>query len=88
MYFQLAIHKSGTIAGTYINSSTDATQEVEGAVDQQTQRAAWAVGGQDWPIVETGISSLTMDQAPALMHFADGQTQQWLMVRLEDPEAQ
>ena len=25
--------------------------------------------------------------APALVHFDDGQTQQWLMVRLEDPEA-
>jgi hypothetical protein len=23
---------------------------------------------------------------PALVHFADGQTQQWLMVHLEDPD--
>lgn len=35
---------------------------------------------------ETGISNLTKDEAPALIHFADGQTQKWLLVRLEDPE--
>jgi len=39
----------------------------------------------EWPIMETGIPNLTKDDAPALIHFADGQTQQWLLVRLEDP---
>jgi hypothetical protein len=35
--------------------------------------------------METGIANLTEDSAPALIHFADGQTQQWLMVRLNEP---
>lgn len=35
--------------------------------------------------METGINNLTQDTAPALVHFAGGQTQQWLMVRLEEP---
>ena len=39
-------------------------------------------------ILETGISNLTKDTAPALVHFEDGQTQQWLLVRLEEPEGQ
>jgi hypothetical protein len=86
LFMQLAVNKQGTIAGTYFNSSTDKTQEIEGAVDQKTQRSAWAIGGKDWPIVETGISNLTKDEAPALLHFEDGQTQQWLLVRLEDPD--
>jgi hypothetical protein len=38
--------------------------------------------------METGLSNLTQDTAPALIHFADGQTQQWLMVRLPEPTAQ
>jgi hypothetical protein len=36
--------------------------------------------------METGIVNLTEDTAPALVHFEDGQTQQWLLVRLEEPK--
>ncbi len=35
--------------------------------------------------VENGVANLTKDEAPALLHFADGQTQQRLLVRLEEP---
>jgi hypothetical protein len=38
--------------------------------------------------METGISNLTQETAPALIHFDDGQTQQVLIVRLEEPKAQ
>ena len=55
-------------------------------IDKTSQRAAWGVAGQERPIMETGIANLTQDQAPALIHFADGQTQQWLLVRLEEPK--
>ena len=34
--------------------------------------------------VENGVANLTKDEAPALLHFADGQTQQRLLVRLEE----
>jgi hypothetical protein len=54
--------------------------------DKGTQRVAWNVVGKTRPIMETGIGNLTQDSAPALVHFADGQTQQWLMVRLEEPK--
>ena len=30
--------------------------------------------------------NLTEEDTSALLHFADGQTQQWLMVRMEEPE--
>jgi hypothetical protein len=56
-------------------------------VDKESQRAAWGVQGKERPIIETGISNLTQDSAPALIHFADGQTQQWLLVRLDEPNA-
>lgn len=29
---------------------------------------------------------LTKDEAPALIHFGIGRTEQWLLVRLQDPE--
>ncbi len=37
-------------------------------------------------IVETGLSNLTQDTAPVLVHFDEGQTQQWLLVRLPEPK--
>ncbi len=32
------------------------------------------------------IFNLTENEAGALLHFADGQTQQWTMVRLDEPQ--
>lgn len=88
LFLQLAISKEGVIAGTLNNSATNQTQTIEGMADQKSQRCAWTVAGRSRPIMETGIINLTQDTAPALVHFADGQTQQWLMVRLEEPAAQ
>ena len=88
LFLQLAISKEGIISGTFSNTATDKTQTIEGMADQKTQRCAWTVTGQTRPIMETGINNLTADTAPALVHFEDGQTQQWLMVRLDDPSAE
>lgn len=86
MYLQLAVSKQGVLSGTLQNTATDAVQTIEGMVDKETQRAAWTVTGKTTPIMETGISNLTQDTAPALVHFADGSTQQWLLVRLDKPK--
>jgi hypothetical protein len=85
LYMQLAISKQGVISGTLKNTLTSKTQPLEGMADKASQRVAWVVSGQDRPIAETGLSNLTQDAAPALIHFADGQTQQWLMVRIPEP---
>jgi hypothetical protein len=87
LFLQLAISKEGTISGTLHNSAAKTTQTIEGMADKATQRAAWTVAGKTRPIMETGIVNLTQDTAPALVHFADGQTQQWLMVHLQEPAA-
>jgi hypothetical protein len=86
IYLQLAVSKEGVIAGTVTNTETNEGQALEGMVDKKTQRSAWVVQGKESPIMETGISNLTKDEAPALLHFADGQSQQWLLVRMEEPE--
>ena len=86
IFLQLAVNKDAVIAGTVTNTETDQSQQIEGLIDKETQRTAWVIKGKDSPIMETGLANLTKDEAPALLHFADGQTQQWLMVRLEEPE--
>ncbi len=86
LFMQLAISKEGIIAGTFQNTATGKTVEVEGTIDKESQRVAWGEVGKSWPIMETGIYNLTQDEAPALLHFEGGQTQQWLMVRIEEPK--
>lgn len=86
LFLQLAISKEGIISGTLNDSATEKTQTIEGMADKKTQRCAWTVAGKTRPIMETGIVNLTENTAPALVHFEDGQTQQWLMVRLEEPK--
>jgi hypothetical protein len=88
IFLQLTVNKEGVIAGTVTNTETDSGQAIEGLVDKKTQRSAWVVQGKDSPIMETGIANLTKDTVPVLLHFSDGQTQQWLLVRLEEPEGE
>lgn len=85
LFMQLAISKEGIIAGTFQNTATDKSTEVQGTINTKSQRAAWGPIGEDWPIMETGINNLTENEAGALLHFADGQTQQWEMNRLDEP---
>lgn len=86
LYMQLAISKEGIIAGTFQNTATDRSVEVQGTIDRESQRAAWGPVGESWPIMETGIYNLSENEAGALLHFADGQTQQWTMARLDEPK--
>ena len=88
MVFQLAVAKDGFISGTYFNTSSDSAQPVQGGVDRETQRAAWTVGENKNTVIETGVYNLTKDQTPVLVHFGKDRTQTWMMVRLEDPNAE
>jgi hypothetical protein len=88
VYIQLAVNKQGIVSGTLNHQLTGETQQLEGAVDKQSQRVAWTVKGEQHPIVETSLGNLTKDTAPVLLHFAEGQTQQWLLVRLPEPMQQ
>jgi hypothetical protein len=86
IYMQLAISKQGVISGTLKNTLSGKVETLEGMADEKSQRVAWSIAGQERPIMETGLSNLTQDASPALIHFADGQTQQWLMVRIPEPK--
>jgi len=86
LFLQLALSKEGVIGGSLQNTETDKVVAIEGMVDKESQRAAWTIEGKTSPIMETGVANLTEDETPALVHFSDGQTQQWLMVRLDEPK--
>ena len=88
MYIQLAVSKEGILSGTYQNTATDSSAALEGMVDKDTQRAAWSVVDKQWPVMETGIYNLTESETSILVHFSEDQTQQWLLVRLDDPNGE
>lgn len=85
MFLQLAVSKEGIVAGTFNNKSTDETKSVEGMVDMESGRAAWTIAGKSSPIMETKLEDLTENETNALVHFADGTTQEWLMLHMEKP---
>ena len=90
LLLQLAISKEGIIAGSLYNESTESNRPIEGHVDKDTQRAAWKVvdGKNADTVMETGIYNLTKDECTALVHFGADQTQEVVLVRLEEPAAE
>jgi len=84
--FQLAVNKQGVIRGNYVTEVSDTPLPVEGAVDKKAQRAAWTVGKYTNTVFDTGLYNLTKSEAPLLVHFGKDRTEQWLMVRLKQPE--
>lgn len=83
---QLAVNHQGVIRGNYTDSSSNTNQVVQGSVDKSTQRAAFTVGDDQSRIIETGLYNLTKDEAPALVHVSEDTTEQWLLVRLNQPD--
>lgn len=83
-FIQLAINRSGEIAGVLYNSATDAAQDLTGMVDPKSQKAYWSMSNRtDSPIASTGIYNLTEDQTSINVHFVDGSDQTWTLVRLQ-----
>ncbi len=86
MFLQLAVSKDGVIGGTYQNTDTDSVENVEGMVDKGSQRAVWTIGDNKNTVLETGIYNLTEEETAVLVHFGPEKTEQWLLVRMEEPE--
>ena len=82
---QMAINQQGILRGNYTDEVTDHTLPIRGAVDKQTQRAAWTVGDNKQTVMEAGLNDLTEAEAPALIH-KNGKTDHWLLIRLDQPE--
>jgi hypothetical protein len=85
---QLAVNKVGVLGGNYTDLVSGTTLPVHGCVDKRSQRVAWTVGSNKATVGETGMYNLTQDESPALIHIGKDKTQQWLLVRLKQPEDQ
>lgn len=82
---QLAVNKQGVIRGNATDTVTNKNQTIQGSVDKQTQRVAFTVGDKTEEVVETGLYNLTKDESPCLIHFGKDKTEQWLLVRMQNP---
>jgi len=82
---QLAINQQGILRGNYTDLVSDHALPLEGAVDKETQRAAWTVGENKNFFMEAGLKNLTDGEAPALIHKYS-KTERWLLVSLPQPE--
>jgi hypothetical protein len=58
---------------------------VYGSIDPKTQRVAWSAGDKKTVVFETGLNNLTQDQTTVLVHFGNDQTEQMMLVRLNEP---
>jgi hypothetical protein len=81
----LAVNAQGVLRGNFHDMTNNAVSPISGAVDPKTQRAAWTVGGKKAPVYEAGIANLTQDQTTMLAHTAEGQQQQFSLLRLPEP---
>jgi hypothetical protein len=86
--FQLATNKQGAIQGNFCDVLSGSTLTVHGAVEPKSQRAAWTVGDNTDTVYETGLANLTKNECSILVHFGKDRTQQYMLVRLKQPQEQ
>ena len=84
--FQLAVNKDGVIRGNYYDGLMDANTPIYGSVDKNSQRAAWTIGKNKGRVFEAGVYNLTQGECPCLVHLGTSQTNQMLLVRMEQPK--
>jgi hypothetical protein len=81
---QLSVSKDGLLRGSYCDLMTDQAQTVFGAIDKQSQRAAWTVGAGGKVVFATTLASLTQASGPVSLLFANGDNRQWTLARFEN----
>jgi hypothetical protein len=86
MFYQLSMTREGLITGGYYNVLTGESAPVTGSVDKKSQRIAWHTGEKGNSVVECNLYGLTKDQTACFVHFGTSQTQEWLLVRLPNPD--
>jgi hypothetical protein len=87
---ELAISKTGAIAGTYHNEASGVSRPIKGTANLEQQRAAigFADGKNAEIALETGIYNHPQDEAPGLLHTGAEQSEPVLLVRLQQPAGQ
>jgi hypothetical protein len=83
--FELAVDKQGVIRGNALIEAFGVTVPVQGAIQRKTQRVCWTVGTNKTTVYDTGLYSLTLHEAPVLVHSGSKSTRQELLVRFKKP---
>lgn len=86
MFLQLAISREGIIAGSFANTTNNENLSVQGGADRESTRLAVTIGDQDDVVVETGLYNVTEQQSSAMVHYQDGTRENWLLVKMPDPQ--
>ena len=63
-----------------------ASLSIAGSVDRKAQRLAFTVGDHKTTVFEMGLYNLTKDDVPVLVQHSKDRSDQWLLVRLKQPE--
>jgi hypothetical protein len=85
MLFQLAVNKSGVIRGNYFDPADKNVQQVQGAVDKETQRVAWVVADKKSVVFDCVLYDLSLAETAVLVHLGPDKNEQWTFVRLAQP---
>jgi hypothetical protein len=83
---QLALSKDGVVSGVWLNRKTEASADVEGRVNPETQRLALRKPDQPDVVLEVGVYNLSQAASPCLIHFGTTRSQTWYLTRLEAQE--
>ncbi len=88
MFLQLAITREGIVAGSFANTTNNENLSVQGGADRESTRLAITIGDQDDVVVETGLYNVTEQQSSAVVHYQDGTRENWLLVKMPDPQGE
>jgi len=83
----LALDKAGAVRGSYLDLATGTTGTLSGSLDKESQLVAWHAGTGQATVMQTGLSSLTKDQATMLAHADNGWTRILHSIRLQPQPA-
>lgn len=88
MFYQLTATRDGLITGAYSNALTGESAPVAGSIDRKTQRVVFrtVTDKNSGAAIECNLNGLTKDQIGVFVHFGTGQTQEWLLVRMANPD--
>ena len=85
--FQLAMNRGGILRGNLYDQGEDKLLPIQGAIDQETQRVAFRVVGDDEKVYECGLWNLTQESLSLLVQAGDRQSETIKVVRLQENES-
>jgi hypothetical protein len=87
---QLAITKNGILGGTATDQQAGTSFNIQGTVDQKTQRAVWSYvdAGNHRIVMESSVNNLTQDESTGLIHYSANDQRVVEFVRMPEPDEQ